>query len=689
MSDANNSPALNKGDPADDYDRELEPNGGRINIGAYGNTPQASRRDLKTLSLSSPLGSPWGTEKWSRSHEILWAFHGTGWAPSDTIRLEYTKDGVSFFEITSGLSYITGVYSSWNTLSAAGDSADYQLKISSPGGPAFYAEDTSGFFTADNTPPSNVGCHLPDNGSQREPVSTTLAARTAADSPAGLNADPYYFQIDTTSLFNSPALQNSGWRTFPIWHPALQPNTVYYWRVNARDDADPVNERGFCGDADTVGTYWTFRTLGVYHATDIESATTGLRWIMDNVTLNPGDIVYVDAGTYPLSAPLEFSAADAGSSEAPVRITGYNGEVILDAGGMYDHCLTISGDYFQVENFAFTGALASGVLISGDHNTLLGGASYANGGDGIEATGDYTTIKNMRVYDNTLAGIHLFASHHSLIENNTSARNGTSEVFLEDDVPPAPTTRSAPPTAICSTISSGQAVPENSPLRGEREPGRVQFQLQRHLWNSRGVGRVLERSTLPTFAAWTGASFQDQSSLNPDPLFAPGTDDFHLLSTGGRWDGGSWTTDTQTSPGVDRGRVFSVYALESAPNGARINSGAYGNTIQGSRSPSPASGRNFYVNDADTEWDYYCTTAGLPWPSHDGLSPATPPRLDPCRLHQPHHAPGRHRLCGHQSLPITATITIPISGTAGKPLTLTGSPNPQSSTSRARSRTAS
>lgn len=41
--DAATSPAIDAGDPASDYSQETEPNGGRINLGAYGNTAQASR----------------------------------------------------------------------------------------------------------------------------------------------------------------------------------------------------------------------------------------------------------------------------------------------------------------------------------------------------------------------------------------------------------------------------------------------------------------------------------------------------------------------------------------------------------------------------------------------------------------------------------------------------------------------
>ncbi len=41
--DAVTSPAIDAGDPASNYSQETQPNGGRINLGAYGNTAEASR----------------------------------------------------------------------------------------------------------------------------------------------------------------------------------------------------------------------------------------------------------------------------------------------------------------------------------------------------------------------------------------------------------------------------------------------------------------------------------------------------------------------------------------------------------------------------------------------------------------------------------------------------------------------
>jgi hypothetical protein len=55
---------------------------------------------------------------------------------------------------------------------------------------------------------------------------------------------------------------------------------------------------------------------------------------------------------------------------------------------------------------------------------------------------------------------------------------------------------------------------------------------------------------------------------------------------GGYFSGGQWESGTANSPLIDRGDPVSPYALEPAPNGKRVNLGAYGNTPVASRSPA-------------------------------------------------------------------------------------------------------
>ncbi|MCA9665043.1 MAG: right-handed parallel beta-helix repeat-containing protein [Myxococcales bacterium] len=82
------------------------------------------------------------------------------------------------------------------------------------------------------------------------------------------------------------------------------------------------------------------------------------------------------------------------------------------------------------------------------------------------------------------------------------------------------------------------------------------------------------------------ASIQGDGVIKQDPLFAEGASDFHLRSRAGRWDEqkGDWATDSEDSPAIDSGDPADPVKDESAPNGGRINMGAYGGTARASRS---------------------------------------------------------------------------------------------------------
>ena len=80
---------------------------------------------------------------------------------------------------------------------------------------------------------------------------------------------------------------------------------------------------------------------------------------------------------------------------------------------------------------------------------------------------------------------------------------------------------------------------------------------------------------------------QGTGDISVDPLFAnPKAGDFHLKSQAGRWDPKTkkWVKDDVTSPCIDAGDPKDDFSKEPAPNGGRINMGAYGNTHHASKS---------------------------------------------------------------------------------------------------------
>jgi hypothetical protein len=76
-------------------------------------------------------------------------------------------------------------------------------------------------------------------------------------------------------------------------------------------------------------------------------------------------------------------------------------------------------------------------------------------------------------------------------------------------------------------------------------------------------------------------------NIDTDPFFADsGNGDYHLKSQGGRWEPSSqnWIQDDVTSPCIDAGDIGSPIGHEPFPNGGIVNMGAYGGTVEASKS---------------------------------------------------------------------------------------------------------
>ena len=111
-----NSPCLDAGDPSASVEAEPAPNGARINLGADGGTAQASLTPPgRVLTILSPNGG----EIWSGSRDILWNATGQGWAPGDTVTIEYSSDGgANWTVLASALPFDAGKIT-WDTTAGA------------------------------------------------------------------------------------------------------------------------------------------------------------------------------------------------------------------------------------------------------------------------------------------------------------------------------------------------------------------------------------------------------------------------------------------------------------------------------------------------------------------------------------------------------------------------------------------
>ena len=83
-------------------------------------------------------------------------------------------------------------------------------------------------------------------------------------------------------------------------------------------------------------------------------------------------------------------------------------------------------------------------------------------------------------------------------------------------------------------------------------------------------------------------AYVEEGNIDVEPCFADAEKrDYHLKSQAGRWDPSSqtWLIDDITSPCIDAGEPETSIGSEPLPNGDIINMGAYGGTVEASKSP--------------------------------------------------------------------------------------------------------
>jgi endoglucanase len=118
--DAEDSPCLDAGDPTVTFGEETEPHGGRVNLGAFGGTAEASRTPAgRGLVLLAPIGA----EIWRGTNDIRWLISGDGWQEGDSLALEYSADtGETWQPIAGGQAVhaAAGSYA-WDTATAVHD----------------------------------------------------------------------------------------------------------------------------------------------------------------------------------------------------------------------------------------------------------------------------------------------------------------------------------------------------------------------------------------------------------------------------------------------------------------------------------------------------------------------------------------------------------------------------------------
>jgi hypothetical protein len=238
---------------------------------------------------------------------------------------------------------------------------------------------------------------------------------------------------------------------------------------------------------------------------------------------------------------------------------------------------------------------------------------------GSDATILYTQINNNSAYYNSRgAGIYCWRSHaffaNCVISRNSaqsSVQGGgafcggsSSRLELENCVISGNTAEvggglcagSAGERSIERVIITNCTIANNSLSADQSSTGGGIHSFSSNItirnsivWYNDGAAVMLidPASSSPVLYSCIEGGYSGQGNIDSDPLFvSPGGGDYHLQSPLGSyrsWSGG-WGTDSGYSPCIDAGDPQDPVAAEPLTNGKRINMGAYGGTIEASKS---------------------------------------------------------------------------------------------------------
>ena len=362
--DGGESPAIDRGDPAAAFSLEPAPNGGFINIGAFGDTAQASESPIPYVILLAPNGGESALA--GQSYIIKWRSEDTG----STVNIDLLE-GSSPGTATLVENVVTGAADSgtytWSIPSNTTPASNYYVRVTRTGSPSAMAESAAAFTI-------------------KAPVTTfyindsTVAAgdyTTAPGSDANDGLSP------ATPMATIAALLQT--YTLGAGDTILVDNGTYNIAGNIVLTAvnSGLTIKGFTGSGGSTVINRGNGAAGSY-VFNIQGAT--------NVTLENLSITGADIGIY--------AANGAGST----GLTITNNQV-----------------YSNYDDEIYLGTGNSGATISG--NQVYGQTAQSSADAGILVNGDSLTISNNVSHDNFWAGIYVEGSSSGTVSGNTAYDN--------------------------------------------------------------------------------------------------------------------------------------------------------------------------------------------------------------------------------------------------------------------------
>ena len=400
--DALLSAAIDRGDDTYAYGVEPAPNGAFVNLGAYGNTDQASKSPAEYVTVLGPSGG----ESWPAEQAFLvrWRSHDT----NGTVNIELFDGAVSALVITNGTAN-DGEFL-WQVPGSLSPSANYTLVITRNGGSApsgtsavfiitgpvnvYYVNDGSNNVTGDwTTAPGN---DANDGLTPATPKASVRNVLEAYDLGPGdvVRVDDGDYVLSQVLLVTT---NDSGARIEGYYNAGLFWRRALFDRNNSSSDAVGVD--GADG-VELVNLHITGGQRGVHAYGDSD----GLR--VQGCTIYGNDYrgIYVESGC--------DSAVLSGNRLYGIPAGDYTDD--------QDRSIHVQGDGARIlGNWAYDSFSSGyGLYVEGEDCLVEGNEAYGNWiGIQLDVQGTTTVARQNTSYSNTFMGISAYGNVR--VEANT------------------------------------------------------------------------------------------------------------------------------------------------------------------------------------------------------------------------------------------------------------------------------
>jgi hypothetical protein len=517
---------IDTGDPTSQYSNEPVENGSRINIGMYGNTAEASNSRTNGWLLVLTLNDG-GTIRGTNG--LYWAAGGA--ATGALVYIDFSGDGgVTWTNVATNFPAANGVLPVWDT-TLYGSTLLGKWRITSQTVPP-YSDTNDTPFTVDN---GQLTFYVNDNST---------------------NGDVYCTGPGSSA--------NDGWTPAT---PALSVATII-----ANNEISP----GYRILWDT-GTYNLSSDLQL--DANFQGDATNYIEIVGSTNLAAGGTL-INRQSSGLSAIRILSTR--GIMLSNLRITNaFNGIRVLNCEDLVFNNVQIHGMKGVFD--ASTDIGVNGFMLEEVTNAVFRGCSV----EGVTNSSLSAALRLVRCGPiSWLSGV-LWSNKYGIRFESSGTLSVSNSVFASFGPGQAGIYRRGSAVTLHSDYNNFYTV----------NGAKVAVDVVE-------IAPILPLQTLMPLAheslqTWIKSTGNDTHSLSHEPLFADITrDDYHLLSTAGRYQPGTgFVLDLQSSVLLDAGPPGWVATNEPAPNGGRINLGPHGNTPEASKSPATAALLAVTLND--------------------------------------------------------------------------------------------